>query len=225
MKCAVHSDVDATGYCRNCGKAMCAECSRPVRDVLYCEDCLATVMGHAAPAATPAPPPAYAPPPAAGFPPATPYATAPVAVAPRGVTQSSPGAAFLLGLVPGLGAIYNASIQQGSDSTSQFSRRSLPAFQRSRRRPYRHARHFSGWFYFLLCLRSDAHSSGEKHRRSSRRSARILERRPAHRSDHSYRPRWPLAPEQFSSLRIHSYRASMAFDSDRRGTVHVPGQA
>jgi hypothetical protein len=111
MKCAVHSDVDATGYCRNCGKAMCAECSRPVRDVLYCEDCLATVMGHAAPTA-PAPPPAYAPPPA-GFPPATPYATAPVAVVPRGVTQSSPGAAFLLGLVPGLGAIYNGQYNKG----------------------------------------------------------------------------------------------------------------
>jgi len=34
MKCAVHSDVDAVGYCRNCGKACarlasarCATCS------------------------------------------------------------------------------------------------------------------------------------------------------------------------------------------------------
>ena len=40
MRCAVHSDVDAVGYCRNCGKAMCSACVRPVRDVLYCEDCL-----------------------------------------------------------------------------------------------------------------------------------------------------------------------------------------
>jgi len=39
MNCAVHSDVDAVGYCRNCGKAMCSTCVRPVRDVLYCEDC------------------------------------------------------------------------------------------------------------------------------------------------------------------------------------------
>ena len=45
MKCAVHTEVDATGYCRNCGKPMCAVCVRPVRDVLYCEDCLAGVMG------------------------------------------------------------------------------------------------------------------------------------------------------------------------------------
>ena len=43
MKCAVHTEVDATGYCRNCGKPMCPACARPVRDVLYCEDCLATV--------------------------------------------------------------------------------------------------------------------------------------------------------------------------------------
>ena len=45
MKCAVHPDVDAVGYCRNCGKAMCSTCVRPVRDVLYCEDCLANVIG------------------------------------------------------------------------------------------------------------------------------------------------------------------------------------
>src|SRR2546427_6088183 len=51
MKCAVHSDVDAVGYCRNCGKAMCSTCVRPVRDVLYCEECLASIVGI--PARTP----------------------------------------------------------------------------------------------------------------------------------------------------------------------------
>ncbi len=93
MKCAVHSDVDAVGYCRNCGKAMCPVCVRPVRDVLYCEDCLATIMGI--PAAThAAAPSAEVPPPAA--PPPAPVRTA-----------SSPGIAFVLGLFPGLGAVYN----------------------------------------------------------------------------------------------------------------------
>ncbi len=94
MKCAVHSDVDAVGYCRNCGKAMCSTCVRPVRDVLYCEDCLANVIGipGVAPAvasntasdsfAVPRPPP----PPRRG---------------------GSPGVAFFLGLFPGLGAVYN----------------------------------------------------------------------------------------------------------------------
>ncbi len=37
MKCAVHTEADASGYCRNCGKAMCSVCVRPVHDVLYCE--------------------------------------------------------------------------------------------------------------------------------------------------------------------------------------------
>jgi hypothetical protein len=45
MKCAVHSDVEATGYCRNCGKAMCPSCTRDVRGALYCESCLAGLVG------------------------------------------------------------------------------------------------------------------------------------------------------------------------------------
>jgi hypothetical protein len=95
MKCAVHSDVDAVGYCRNCGKAMCQACVRPVRDVLYCEDCLATIMG------IPGPTPAAEP--VAGIP-------APAALPPPpipGRSPSSPGVAFVLGLFPGLGAVYN----------------------------------------------------------------------------------------------------------------------
>jgi hypothetical protein len=95
MNCAVHSDVDAVGYCRNCGKAMCSTCVRPVRDVLYCEDCLATIMGI--PGAAPAAAPDSAVSPAAALPPA------PMPV--RSV--SSPGVAFVLGLFPGLGAVYN----------------------------------------------------------------------------------------------------------------------
>lgn len=110
MKCAVHTDVDATGYCRNCGKPMCATCARPIRDVLYCENCLATVMGH-----PPAPDPAAAPPPSAQ--PAAPSAPAypPPAGAPyqRQSGRSSPAAAFVLGLVPGLGAIYNGQYNKG----------------------------------------------------------------------------------------------------------------
>jgi hypothetical protein len=44
MKCAVHPEVDATGYCRNCGKALCASCSREVRGMIYCESCLADMV-------------------------------------------------------------------------------------------------------------------------------------------------------------------------------------
>lgn len=97
MKCAVHPEAEASGYCRNCGKAMCPACVRPVRDVLYCEECLASVMGlSAAPVAASAPGAGAAG--AAGIP-------APAVPTPQ--PGGNPGLAFLLGLVPGLGAIYN----------------------------------------------------------------------------------------------------------------------
>ena len=44
MKCAQHPDVDATGYCRQCGKPLCPECTRDVRGALYCENCLANIV-------------------------------------------------------------------------------------------------------------------------------------------------------------------------------------
>jgi hypothetical protein len=103
MKCAVHSDVDAVGYCRNCGKAMCSTCVRPVRDVLYCEECLANIVG------IPAPPAVAAPPaesqyqmPASGLPPASPSHS-----------RSNPVLAFLLGFLPGMGAFYNEQYGKG----------------------------------------------------------------------------------------------------------------
>lgn len=74
MNCAVHSEVSAQGFCRNCGKAMCDACKRDVRGILYCEDCLASTV---------AAPPAQA----AGGP--------------------SPALAAVLGVIPGLGAVYN----------------------------------------------------------------------------------------------------------------------
>jgi TM2 domain-containing membrane protein YozV len=76
MNCAVHTDVPATGYCRNCGKALCPQCTREVRGALYCEECLAGLLG--------APPPPE---------------TANAAV--------NPGLAATLGIIPGLGAVYN----------------------------------------------------------------------------------------------------------------------
>jgi len=43
MKCATHPEVDANGYCRNCGKPLCPACMREVHGALYCETCLAPV--------------------------------------------------------------------------------------------------------------------------------------------------------------------------------------
>ena len=78
MKCAEHVDVDATGYCRQCGKALCPACTRDVRGALYCENCLANLV--AAPAAEPKS---------------------------AAVAGSHPGTALALGFIPGLGAVYN----------------------------------------------------------------------------------------------------------------------
>ena len=104
MKCAVHPDVDAVGYCRNCGKAMCSACVRSVRDVLYCEECLAAIVG------IPAPPPVVATPPtdsqyqipASGLPAAS-----------SSYSRSNPALAFLLGFLPGMGAFYNEQYGKG----------------------------------------------------------------------------------------------------------------
>jgi len=77
MNCAVHTDVPATGFCRQCGKALCPQCTRDVGGALYCADC-ATTIGSAAPSAYAAPP-----------------------------QKTHPGAALALGFIPGLGAVYN----------------------------------------------------------------------------------------------------------------------
>jgi hypothetical protein len=91
MKCAVHSDVDATGYCRNCGKPLCPECTREVRGALYDEECLAGLL--AAPLTT------------SGAT-ATPWtASGAPAVAAR--SDTNPALAATLGFIPGLGAVYN----------------------------------------------------------------------------------------------------------------------
>ena len=96
MNCAVHPGAEATGFCRNCGKAMCPACTRTVRDVLYCEDCLASRLGQAAPANQV---PAVAPAPRAG----------------------SPGLAFILGFIPGLGAVYNGEYNKALIHVAVFA--------------------------------------------------------------------------------------------------------
>src|SRR5260370_7840076 len=101
MNCAVHPEADAVGYCRNCGKAMCGVCVRRVRDVLYCEDCLANVMGH--PATPGAAFPANSAPPPIAEP----------AARPASRLATSPVLAFFLGFLPGLGAFYNEQFGKG----------------------------------------------------------------------------------------------------------------
>lgn len=108
MKCAVHPEAEATGFCRNCGKPLCPACVRPVRDVLYCEDCLATILGH---------PAASGPAAASSSGTANIPASATMGMTPPPIAAAnagpSPALAFFLGFLPGLGAFYNEQYGKG----------------------------------------------------------------------------------------------------------------
>ena len=113
MNCAHHADASAVAYCRTCGKALCANCTRPVRGVIYCEDCLGARMESTTPAsgfASGTVPPAGAVPPAFVPPPVPP---------PPGVLTSSSGpnptvAGILAGIFPfGVGAVYTGQYAKG----------------------------------------------------------------------------------------------------------------
>jgi len=96
MNCAVHNQTPAVAYCRTCGKALCEQCKRDVRGVIYCEDCLAArVEGTLPPAVAAAEPPA--------------------AVSAADVPSGGPNpvAATFLGFIPGVGAIYNGQVVKG----------------------------------------------------------------------------------------------------------------
>lgn len=54
MNCANHTNVSAVAYCRTCGKPLCAACTRDVKGVVYCENCLAARLEGVQP---PPPPP------------------------------------------------------------------------------------------------------------------------------------------------------------------------
>lgn len=103
MNCANHADVSAGAYCRTCGKALCANCTRPVRGVIYCEDCLGAKMEGTAPPAT-----AFAPSVQGGAPGYVPASGAPSASGPN------PALAGILGAIPfGVGAVYNGQYAKG----------------------------------------------------------------------------------------------------------------
>ncbi|MDD5541996.1 MAG: DUF5668 domain-containing protein [Acidobacteriia bacterium] len=46
MKCAVHTEVESTYFCRHCGKPLCPSCCHLIQGQAFCESCLAqTVAG------------------------------------------------------------------------------------------------------------------------------------------------------------------------------------
>lgn len=84
MDCVNHTGVNATAYCQSCGKALCAGCVRNAAGgQILCEPCWTAWHSYQQPFAAP---PAGAP---------------------------SPAAAAALGLIPGVGAMYNGQFIKG----------------------------------------------------------------------------------------------------------------
>jgi hypothetical protein len=92
MQCLNHPEVEAKSFCQNCGKPLCAQCVRttPSGHIL-CEQCLLT-----------APPDANQ----AFWQAAQAYVTSASGV-------PNPSAAAVLGLIPGVGAMYNGQLFKG----------------------------------------------------------------------------------------------------------------
>jgi hypothetical protein len=108
MNCMNHPDVPAVAFCRTCGKALCEACRRMAGGTVFCDEHL-PVPATAAPSSGPyTAPPNPGPAAGVGY---SPY-TAPVG-APLPDSGASPGLAFLLGLIPGVGAIYNGQYVKG----------------------------------------------------------------------------------------------------------------
>jgi hypothetical protein len=99
MNCANHPDIAPVAYCRTCGKPLCANCTRDVKGVIYCEDCLAERLQGVQPAGAP---------PAAGF---VPSASAPIT---PGSGPNPALAGILAGFFPfGVGAVYCGQYAKG----------------------------------------------------------------------------------------------------------------
>src|SRR5437016_9625437 len=98
MNCANHPNVAAVAFCRTCGKPLCANCTRSVHGVIYCESCLAARLEGVQP---------NVPPPAAGF-----VSSGPVATPGAGPNAGLAG--VLAGFFPfGVGAVYCGQYAKG----------------------------------------------------------------------------------------------------------------
>ncbi len=102
------TDAKIVGYCRACGKALDETNVRAAHGTIYCEEHLPVTP--TAPEPTPfAAPPAATPPPLIADSPYTSRTPPPT----MPYSDASPGLAFVLGLIPGVGAIYNGQYAKG----------------------------------------------------------------------------------------------------------------
>ena len=116
MNCATHEETPAAGFCRNCGRAVCEECRKDRLGVPHCPACDEKLEALEQPTA--------------GFTsdtthkePASPQATASNEDARRRAENFGqpsyqeegplPVLAFILGFIPGVGAVYNGQYAKG----------------------------------------------------------------------------------------------------------------
>ena len=92
------NDKPVTAYCRSCGKPLTEDTAKMAMGTVYCEDHLPKETQEQQPGAQGAA--------------ANPY-TAPYGARPVPNPGVSPGLAFLLGLIPGVGALYNGQYAKG----------------------------------------------------------------------------------------------------------------
>jgi TM2 domain-containing membrane protein YozV len=78
MNCVYHAEAPNVAFCIHCGQPLCNDCIRKVQGSVYCEKCLGEIVGGKT-----------------------------VKKDIHDVAGHNPGAAFALGLIPGVGAIYN----------------------------------------------------------------------------------------------------------------------
>lgn len=103
MNCYLHPETAATAYCRTCGRPLCAVCQHSFEGTIYCQD-------HVPVNAYTSTTNAYANRTDANASASNPY-TQPVS--PAQPIHASPALAFILGWIPGVGAIYNGQYVKG----------------------------------------------------------------------------------------------------------------
>ena len=109
MNCYLHPDTPAVAYCRTCGRALCTVCQRPAEGTVFCQE-------HFPVTAYPNPADPYASGTASAAnasPTTNPYDQPTPGLSPVVPVKTSAGLAFLLGWIPGVGAIYNGQYLKG----------------------------------------------------------------------------------------------------------------
>jgi hypothetical protein len=107
------ADARIIGYCRMCGKALEENDATAAEGTLYCVEHApqnSAGVSAAPPPVEQQPPPLYSAPP---FQAASPYAPSQPPPLPRTNEHVSPPLAFVLGFIPGVGAVYNGQYAKG----------------------------------------------------------------------------------------------------------------